>query len=67
MVTRTPQAGDRVRMVGIMADDPAPMEVGVEGTVESVTTSSLAGTQIMVAWDNGRSLILLGEDPFIII
>jgi hypothetical protein len=64
--------GDRVRMTGIMPDDPAPMEVGAEGTVEEVTESVwlrgyAGGGQIMVKWDNGRSLILLPTDPFIVL
>lgn len=61
-----PQVGDRVRMVGIMPGDPDPMEVGAEGTVRNVFNS---GTfkQIDVDWDNGRSLMLLAHDPYIVI
>lgn len=60
--------GDRVRMTGIMFDDPCPMEVGAEGTVEMVTEPmyGMPG-QIMVKWDNGRGLILLSNDPFMVI
>lgn len=62
------QPGDRVKMTGIMPNDPAPMEVGAEGTVERVTggTAYAGDGQIMVDWDNGRSLILLPSDPFIV-
>lgn len=59
-----PEVGDRVRMTGVMPDEPFPMEVGAEGTVISVTTTSF-GTQIDVEWDNGRTLLLLDTDPFI--
>jgi hypothetical protein len=60
------KVGDRVRMTGVMEDDPAPMEVGAEGTVRDVYD---AGTfsQIDVEWDNGRSLMLLPTDPFTVI
>jgi hypothetical protein len=60
-----PSVGARVRMVGVMENDPAPMEVGAEGTVSSVSSGRFA--QIFVDWDNGRSLILLPEDPFEVI
>lgn len=53
--------GDRVRIVGVMADDPCPMEVGSEGTVNWIGEG-----QIGVAWDSGRGLLLLPEDPFIV-
>jgi hypothetical protein len=57
-----PKEGDRVRVTGVMKDDPNPMEVGAEGTVTFVNEY-----QIAVAWDNGRSLMLLPEDPFIVL
>lgn len=63
---RVPSPGDRVRMVGVMADDPAPMEVGATGTVTTVFQSG-GFPQIVVAWDNGRSLMLLPHDPFVVI
>ena len=59
-----PKPGDRVKMVGVMRDDPAPIPVGEEGTVEAV--SPTVG-QITVTWDSGRSLLLLTEDPFVVI
>lgn len=59
-----PVPGERVRVTGIMQDDPYPMEVGAEGTVVGVNVSSL-GAQIDVDWDNGRTLFLLENDPYI--
>lgn len=59
--------GDRVKMTGVMQDDPAPMEVGAEGTVTYVNEAAYGMPgQIMVDWDNGRTLILLDIDPFIV-
>jgi hypothetical protein len=64
MVTK----GDRVKITGVMADDPAPMEVGTEGTVDYVHDGGGGiGKQISVKWDNGRSLFLLPHDPFVVI
>lgn len=54
--------GTRVRMTGVMPDDPAPLDIGATGTV----TGGNAG-QIFVDWDNGRTLILLPTDPYEII
>ena len=55
--------GDRVRMTGRMPQDPDPIPVGQEGTVQE-----LVGTprypQIDVKWDSGRTLYLLPSDPF---
>jgi hypothetical protein len=50
--------GDRVRITGTMTDDPDPLPIGSEGTVEWVGqwTSELS-EQIGVAWDNGRQLL----------
>lgn len=48
--------GDRVRVIA-MPDDPAPLEPGTEGTVQSINDYG----QISVAWDNGRSLMLLAD------
>ncbi|XZE55938.1 DUF4314 domain-containing protein [Planctomycetaceae bacterium SH139] len=50
------KAGDRVRLVS-MADDPDPIPAGATGTVARVYPHS-DWTQIDVAWDNGRSLML---------
>jgi hypothetical protein len=65
-----PKVGDRIRITGVMPDDPAPMPVGAEGTVRAVNDSSYlaSGIQIDVAWDNSsRTLMVLGTDPFTII
>ncbi|WP_169816119.1 DUF4314 domain-containing protein [Nocardia miyunensis] len=57
-----PIVGDRVRITGPM-DDPAPLDIGEEGTVTAVLPHSW-GTQIFVSWDSGRHLILVDTDPF---
>lgn len=61
-----PKEGDRVKMTGVMPNDPAPMEVGAEGTVTEINKAFYPdqAAQIYVDWDNGRSLILLSSDPF---
>jgi Domain of unknown function (DUF4314) len=58
------QKGDRVRMTGIMPNDPDPIPVGMEGTVEEVVPEF---NQIWVKWDGDRSLILLMDDPFMVV
>lgn len=59
------QPGDRVRVTGVMPDDPCPMEVGATGTViEVVPRFANLQSQIEVEWDNGRTLCLLENDPF---
>lgn len=64
MYTRV-KPGDRVRMTGIMRDDPAPIPVGTEGTVvEVLNPDHRLLTQIAVDWDDDRSLMLLPQDPF---
>ena len=63
-----PNPGDRVRMTGIMPEDPDPIPVGDEGTVQEVfNADSPRFMQISVAWDSGRSLLLLPNDPFRVI
>ncbi len=58
------RVGDRVRVTGHM-DDPYPIPVGAEGTVNWVGQWNSEYTrQIGVKWDNGRTLILLGHDPY---
>lgn len=63
--------GDRVRVTGVMSDDPAPLPVGLEGTVTGVTPPDWAIQQFDVDWDEQdgcrRSLMLLPGDPFAII
>ena len=63
--SRLPEKGSRVRIVGIMRDEPDPLALGEEGTVTHATQA--AGGQIFVAWDSGRTLILLPEDPFVVV
>ncbi|MGE0342586.1 MAG: DUF4314 domain-containing protein [Porticoccaceae bacterium] len=55
----------RVRMVGVMPNDPDPIEVGTEGTVTQDGPNEFG--QIDVKWDSGRTLMLLANDPFEII
>lgn len=63
-MTAPVQVGDRVRVTGRM-DDPDPIPVGTEGTVDWVGQWTSEYTrQIGVKWDNGRTLILLGSDPY---
>jgi len=63
-VTAPVQVGDRVRVTGRM-DDPDPIPVGTEGTVDWVGQWTCELTrQIGVKWDNGRTLLLLGNDPY---
>lgn len=64
-----PANGSRVRVTGIMPNDPCPMEVGAEGTVVDTNLMPVGWGphQIYVEWDNGRSLILLSTDPFIVV
>lgn len=60
----TCKAGDRIRLIN-MAADPDPVPVNSEGTVISY---SPAVDQIMVKWDNGRTLNLIESlDTYIII
>lgn len=65
-----PKIGDRVKMIGVMFDDPDPLPVGLEGTVVDVTPPHYKFQQYTVDWDrtNGhkRSLMLLPHDPFVI-
>ena len=68
-MTSIPRAGDRIRLVS-MQDDPAPVQVGQVGTVVSVSRhgGKDAWDQIDVAWDNGRTLMLVSPpDRFAIL
>ena len=58
--------GDRVRMTGIMPNDPDPIPVGDEGEIIDLV-GTYQNPQIRVRWDSGRSLMLLPNDPFEII
>ena len=58
-------SGDRIRLIE-MPDDPDPIPAGATGTVLAVTDGPLG--QIVIAWDNGRSLALVpGVDRFEVI
>lgn len=59
----TPSEGDRVRVTGILPDDPAPLGIGDVGTVVLVDD----GGTVHVHWDSGRTLGLLPTDPFEIV
>ena len=54
-------SGTRVRLTETM-DDPQPIEAGTCGTVIGVDDAG----QLLMKWDNGRSLALLpGVDGFV--
>jgi hypothetical protein len=65
-----PRQGDRIRLLA-MRDDPDPIEVGQLGTVLSIARHGAgkdAWHQIDVAWDNGRTLMLVSPlDQFEIV
>lgn len=61
-----PAVGDRVKVTGVLPDDPSPLEVGDEGTVTWLGPG-MGITQIGVCWDSGRTLMLLATDPFTIV
>jgi Domain of unknown function (DUF4314) len=55
------KAGDRIRL-DHMGDDPNPIPSGSLGTVLSVVNTdwhTKGQKQVMVKWDNGRSLSLV--------
>jgi len=55
------QVGDRIRITGPLPEEPNPIPVGTEGTVNWVGSFD----QYAVDWDdNASALILLGTDPF---
>jgi len=59
-MTTIPRPGDRIRLLA-MHDDPDPIPVGQVGTVDGVARhgGKDAWDQIDVAWDNGRTLMLV--------
>ena len=60
MIKRMYPAGTRI-CCDNMPDDPQPIEPGTLGTVRGVDDAG----QVMVSWDNGRSLSLIpGVDSF---
>ena len=65
---KMPEPGQRLRLVA-MPNDPHPVPVGTEGTVQSVSPAhgSMAA-QIMMKWDDGGSLsLIVGIDRWEII
>ena len=62
--------GDRIRLVA-MRDDPDPIQIGEVGTVTACRRNGSgqdAWNQIDVAWDNGRTLMLVSPpDEFEIV
>ncbi len=69
-MNQTPRKGERIRLLA-MADDPDPIQVGQLGTVVSVSRhggGKDAWHQVDVAWDNGRTLMLVSPpDKFEIV
>lgn len=63
----TATAGDRIRVTGVLPNDPAPIPIGNEGTVTGVRNAGTPYAQIDVEWDDGRTLMLLPGDPFEIV
>jgi hypothetical protein len=54
-----PKKGDRIELLN-MHDDPHPIEVGTQGTVEDTQYLPYFKThQVHVKWDNGRGLSLV--------
>lgn len=50
--------GKRIRLID-MPNDPCPIPTGTTGTVQSVTPPFQGSTQVMVKWDNDRTLSLV--------
>lgn len=57
-----PTVGSRVRMIGVMPNDPDPITIGDVGTVDWIGSG-----QYGVKWDSGRTLLLLPDDPFVVL
>lgn len=57
------QVGDRLRITGIMPNEPDPLAIGEMGTVTKVMNHR-DSQQISVKWDSGRQLRLIDTDPF---
>lgn len=56
---RAPKIGDRIELIE-MLDDPDPIPIGTQGTVNYVGKITGLGQQIGVKWDNDRTLMLIG-------
>lgn len=57
---RLPKPGERIQLL-VMPHDPAPQERGAQGTVTGVNSVPIngdGGHQIIVNWDNGRTIAL---------
>lgn len=50
--------GHRIELLA-MPDDPCPIDVGTQGTVTHVQDIGQGVVQVMVDWDNGRTLSLI--------
>lgn len=62
------KVGDRVRLTGPMLNDPDPISVGDEGTVDWVGDWQTELTQqVGVRWDSGRTLNLVKGDRWQVI
>jgi hypothetical protein len=64
------KVGDRIRLTAPIIDayPPPGLPAGLEGTVNDVNTACGPDSfQVGVAWDNGRSLMLLPGDAFEVI
>lgn len=55
------EKGDRIKFLGHILPDPAPLEIGEEGTVTALSGKSVRPRQIHVAWDSGRTLMLIDD------
>jgi hypothetical protein len=55
-MSNTPKIGDRIRLI-FMPNDPDPVPAGSLGTIIAVHPYH-RWTQVVVDWDNGRSLML---------
>lgn len=66
-----PVAGQRIKITGVLPEDPDPLPVGAEGTVTQVTElgGAIPGlkAQICIDWDNGQTLFLIDTDPYTIL
>jgi hypothetical protein len=67
MTRQPPKIGDRVRVTGILPNDPDPLEIGEMGTVDWLSPNWSDMPQIGVDWDSGRALNLLPGDPYEIV
>ena len=57
-----PPIGSIVRMVGKLKDDPDALRAGDRGTVTDIDPDH---GEMEVQWDNGETLLLHDDDPWI--